>query len=350
MRRNAFMYCHNKYKVLGLILTFFIITACSDDQAAKNQKTRPVHKVLTVEVASQQVSIQKILPGTLTAQRKVQIFNQEEGLLTTLPFYEGDRVAKDSLLASLDDALIRAELSKATAALKQTKLDLDRVKNLLPRKLASEDEVAKARTAVDIAQAELNHQQTRLSYTRIRAPFDGIISERNVEPGDVVPVHSHMLSLIDTSSLKARVYVSELLLPLIKINDPVTIKIDALGDAIYSGQVIRSHPTIDANTRRGIIEVELSPVPEGALPGQLCRISLNTQTAERIMIPFDAVRHDKDGAYVFRVIDNKAIKTSIRTGVQSDQIIEVLDGINIGDRIVNQGFFGLKHNQAVSES
>ena len=341
---------HHKYKALGIILTFFIITACSDNQSAKNEKSQPAHKVLTVEVIRQQVSIQKILPGTLTAQRKVQIFNQEEGLLTTLPFYEGDRVSKDSLLASLDDALITSELNKATAALKQTRLNLDRVKNLLPRKLASEDEVAKARTAVDIAQAELNHQQTRLSYTHILAPFDGIISERLVEPGDVVPVHSHLLSLIDTSSLKARVHVSELLLPLIKMNDPVTIKIDALGDAVYTGRVIRSHPTIDANTRRGVIEVELSPVPENALPGQLCRISLNTQTAERTMIPFDAVRHDKDGAYVFRILDNKAMKTPIRTGVQSDQTIEVLDGINVGDRIVSQGFFGLKHNQAVSES
>jgi len=344
------MCCHNKYKVLGIILTFFIITACSDDQAAKNQQTRPAHKVLTVEVTSQQVSIQKILPGTLTAQRKVQIFNQEEGLLTTLPFYEGDQVSRDTLLASLDDSLISAELNKTTAVLKQTKLNLDRVKNLLPRKLASEDEVAKAKTAVDIAQAELNHQKTRLSHTHMLAPFDGIISERLVEPGDVVPVHTHILSLLDTSSLKAKVHISELLLPLIKMNDPVTIKIDALGDAIYSGKVIRSHPTIDANTRRGIIEVELSPVPKGALPGQLCRVSINTQTAERIMIPFDAVRHDKDGAYVYKVVDNKAIKTPIRTGVQSDQAIEVLDGIMLGERIVSQGFFGLKHNQAVSES
>lgn len=344
------MCSHDKYKVLGIILTFFIISACSDDQADKNRKPQPAHKVLTVEVTTQQVSIQKILPGTLTAQRKVQIFNQEEGLLTALPFYEGDPVSKDSLLASLDDALISAELNKTTAVLKQAKLNLDRIKNLLPRKLASEDEVAKAKTAVDIAQAELNHQQTRLSHTQILAPFDGIISERLVEPGDVVPVHSHMLSLIDTSSLKAKVYVSELLLPLINNNDPVTIKIDALGSATYSGRVIRSHPTVDANTRRGIIEVELSPVPEGALPGQLCRISLTTQTAERMMIPFDAVRHDKDGAYVFQVVDNKALKTPIRTGVQNDQAIEVLDGLSLGDRIVSQGFFGLKHNQLVSES
>ena len=344
------MCCHNKYKVLGIILTFFIITACSDDPAAKKQKPVAVHKVLTVEVTSQQVSIKKILPGTLTAKRKVQIFNQEQGLLTSLPFYEGDRVSKDVLLASLDDAIISAELNIAIAKLKQAQLDLDRLINLLPRKLASEDEVAKAKTAVDIAQAELNHQQTRLSHTRILAPFDGIISERKVEPGDVVPIHSHMLSLIDTSSLKAKVHVSELLLPLIKNNDPVTIKIDALGDAIHTGRVIRSHPTVDANTRRGIIEVELSPVPQGALPGQLCRIGLNTQTAQRMMIPFDAVRHDKDGAYVFRVLDNKAIKTPIRTGVQSDQTVEVLDGINRGDSIVSQGFFGLKHNQAVSQS
>ncbi|TNF35233.1 MAG: efflux RND transporter periplasmic adaptor subunit, partial [Gammaproteobacteria bacterium] len=255
-----------------------------------------------------------------------------------------------AVIATLDDALLKEELGKATATLKQAQLDLKRLTNLTPRSLASEDQLAKAATAVEIARAEVSQFQTRLSRTRIHAPFDGIISERLVEPGDVLPIHQHILSIIDTSSLIARIYLSELLLPLVNVGDPVQIKIDALGNQQFDGQVIRTHPTIDANTRRGVIEIELKPVPEGALPGQLCRVTLNTQKVARLMIPFDAVRYDNSGSFVFVILDNKAVRKNIKTGLQSDTDIEILDGLQPGDVVVTKGFFGLKNNAQVSIS
>jgi len=257
-------------------------------------------------------------------------------------------VKKNTVLAKLDDALITADLNKAHASLKQAKLDLKRLKNLLPRKLASDDEVAKSKTAVDIAQAELNHYTIKLAQTIIKAPFTGIISERLVESGDVMPLYKHIMSLIDSSRLKVKIYISELLLPLIQKNDHVKIKIDALGDQQFNGQVIRIHPTIDADTRRGIIEIELNPVPSGALPGQLSRITLNTKSKTRLMIPFDAVRHDNDGAYVFTVLENKSKRINVRTGLQNSEEIEILEGLNENDNVITRGFFGLKNNQAVN--
>lgn len=291
--------------------------------------------------------MQTTLPGTLEAARTVRIFNQEQGLLKSLPKYEGDPVKQDELLASLDDALIKSDLNKTTATLKQTELDLKRLKNLVPRKLASEDQIAKARTAVNIAQAEVDSNQTRLDHTQITAPFDGIISERLVEPGDVIPLHSHILTLIDTSSLKVRVFVSELLLPLINENDSVSIKIDALGEQLFNGHVSRIYPTIDADTRRGVVEIYISPAPDGALPGQLCRITLSTERKPRLMIPFDAVRHDNQGTYVYRITDNKARRVNIRTGIQHEEDIEVLEGLTENDHVVTKGFFGLEHDKDV---
>ncbi len=342
------MFSHNKIKVISLFLVFLLLAACSDNQPVSKRHKKSAHLVEITSANIKQVSIQKTLPGSLEAVRTVQIFNQVEGLLTTLPFYPGDIVKKDTVLAKLDDALITADLNKARASLKQAKLDLKRLKNLLPRKLASEDEVAKSKTAVDIAQADLNRYTTKLAQTIIQAPFTGIISERLVEPGDVIPLYKHMTSLIDTSSLKVKIYISELLLPLIQKSDPVKIKIDALGDHKFNGQVTRTYPTIDTDTRRGIIEIKLNPVPEGALPGQLSRVTLNTKSKARLMIPFDAIRHDNDGAYVFTVSENKSGRINIRTGLQSGEEIEILEGLNENDNVITRGFFGLKNNQLVN--
>lgn len=341
------MIIHKKFKGLSLFAILLLISACTDEPGTDKKKATTAHQVEIATAIHKQVSIEKTLPGSLEAVREVSIFNQQDGLLTELNYYEGDQVKQGKVLATLDDALILADLNKTQATYKQSKLDFKRLKNLASRKLASDDEIAKSQTILDIAQADLQRNKIRLSHTRITAPFTGTISQRLVEPGNVIQLHTHILSLVDISSLKTKIYVSELLLPLIQQNDQVNIKIDALGDQLYNGRVIRSHPTIDANTRRGIIEVALSPVPGGALPGQLARITLKTISKARLMIPFNAVRHDNTGAYVYRIEDDKARQTYLRVGVQDKQEIEILDGLKENDAVVINGFFGLKDNKAV---
>ena len=347
---TQFMLYHTKTTLFALFLLVPLITACGPGDSDKDKDKKQAHLVETATASILEVGIQQTLPGTLEAYRKVQIFNQEEGLLTRLDYFEGDKISKGTLIATLDDALIKDELNKATATMKQAQLDLKRLTNLVPRSLASEDQIAKASTAVEIAKAEVSQYQTRLARTRIHAPFDGIISERLVEPGDVLPIHQHILSVMDTTSLIAKIYISELLLPLVNVGDPVEIKIDALGNQLFNGNVIRTHPTIDANTRRGVIEIELKPVPEGALPGQLCRVTLSTEKVSRLMIPFDAVRYDNTGTFVFVIQDDKAIRRNIKTGLQSHTDIEILDGVQENEQVVIKGFFGLKNNTQVSIS
>ncbi len=108
----------------------------------------------------------------------------------------------------LDRDLIEAEFDKAKACTRQAKLDLKRLKQL-PSQLASQDQLARAQTALNQAEAESRLQQTRLDYTQIRAPFTGKISARLKEPGDVVPIHSHILTILNPHAIKARIYVSE---------------------------------------------------------------------------------------------------------------------------------------------
>ena len=342
------MVFYQKTKVFLLLSILMLTSACSDDPSARKKPPAPVHKVDIATATEQQVSIEKTLPGTLEAIREVQIFNQQEGLLTALNFHEGDQVNQGDIIATLDDGLIQADLNKTLAIFKQSKLNLKRLQNLVRRKLASEDEITKVQTLMEIAQADLNLNKIRLSHTKITAPFSGTISKRMVEPGNVISLHTHILSLIDNSRLKTRLYVSELLLPLIQQNDQLSIKIDALGNQTFNGQVIRTHPTIDADTRRGVIEVLINPTPEGALPGQLSRITLKTTSNTRLMIPFDAVRHDNTGTYIYSIVNNKAKKLYIRTGVQTRQSIEVLEGLKKNDAVIINGFFGLKDNKTVA--
>ncbi|NNG14395.1 MAG: efflux RND transporter periplasmic adaptor subunit [Gammaproteobacteria bacterium] len=330
-------------------ISLALMVSCADDTASQKKKqARPAQLVELALVGTETVRHSTQRTGSLRARTEVRLFNQEEGTLTELPFYEGAVVKKGDVLVRIDDKLLRAELDKAHATRRQAELDMARLTKLRGKRLVAEDELARARTALDVAKADERLLQTRMSYTQVHAPIDGVISHRLAEPGLVVKRHSHLLTLIDTSTLITEVAVSELLLPSLSNGDDVEVSIDALPNQSFMGKILRIHPSLNVATRSGIVEIILDPAPAGALPGQLCRVKLQSPPQARLLIPFSALRRDQKGEFVFVVNDkDKAIRTAVRSGLRIQQKIEILDGLEDGQRVVVKGFLGLKHGKPV---
>lgn len=327
------------------------LTACDQqtatEKSAKKHK-RPAHAVEVISVARQPMRIKRTLTGTLEAPRTVHVHSERAGRILKLPFYEGDRVAAGTTLVQLDDALIRSELDMAVATRKQAELDLKRLKGLVPKKLATEDELARANTELELARAAESLQRTQLARTIIKAPFDGVISARLVEPGDVVPLNEHILTLFDPALITAAVRVPEQLLSQVQDGDAVSVRIDSLGDREFSGAILRVHPTVDATTRQGTVEVRLQPVPPGVRPGLLCRVTLETPEMPRRTIPLNALQYDPQGAYVYRLdAQSKAERVAVRSGLQFGEQVEILEGLADGDQVVTKGFLGLRSGKTV---
>lgn len=314
------------------------------DKAVKKPKP---HLVEVAEVQAAETRISNERTGSLYYNRQVRIYNQEEGRVTALPWFEGDRVEQGAELARLDDSLIRAELARAEAEVRQAQLDLQRITDLVAKKAASRDELARARTALEVVRAEASLQQTRLGYTRITAPFAGVITERLLEPGDVAPRHTHLLSLADPQSLAIEVKASDLLLPHLRVGSPVVVRIDALGRTNHPGRILRIHPLIDPVTRQGTVEVVLDPVPAGARAGQFARVTLTSAAVPRLMVPFTALRRDRDGEYVFLMRDGIAQRVAVRSGLRLSNRIELLSGVEPGDLLIYRGFLGLTDGKPV---
>jgi len=252
-------------------------------------------------------------------------------------------------LLRLDEEILAAELGKAKASSRQAQVDLTRIQNLVRKNAASEDQLAKAKTAVQVALAELKLTQTRHGHTRVIAPFDGLLSERHAEPGDVVPRHTHVLTLIDPGSLVSELRVSDLLLASLNIGDPVQIRIDALGSSPFDGHVTRIYPEVDATTRLGTIEVSLDRIPAGARAGQLCRIRLQTAPKPRIMIPFGALQRDRNDEFVYLYGDDgTAQRAAVTSGVRVSENVEIDSGLTEGQRVIVRGFLGLREGKKVS--
>jgi len=338
---------------ISILLPFllFLLGGCDADDTSGQAQGPPLsrdHLVTVFTAVREPVTTHHERPGSLRFRRLVRIYSQEEGRITELPVFEGDRVAPGDLLVRLENDLLRAQLAKAQATKRQKQLDLQRQEGLRARHTVSEAELAQARTALTVARAEERLLDTRLAFTAIRAPFSGIVTERLVEPGDFVTKNNHLLTLADPGSLIAMVYASELILPRLEPGDPVTLRIDALGPRRITGKILRIHPALAQTSRQAVVEVALDPIPDGARAGQSVRVTLRTTTGDRLLVPFRAVRQDRKGEFLWLLNqENEVARRPIRTGLHSTNRIEILMGLEPGEQVVTRGFSGLTAGKRV---
>jgi RND family efflux transporter MFP subunit len=330
-----------------LLCATALISAC-DQQAPAGKKRGAEH---TVEVATAHMERDRQLlqrSAVLNARQAVKVLNEEEGRLIELNVFEGDRVRAGQVLAHMDDGLLRAELAKATARRKQAVSDWKRLQVMASQGMVSEEVYSKAKTEVEVAAADERYLGKRLAYMTLRAPIDGVISERHVEAGDVAQRYTHLYTILDDSRLRVQVTVSEELLARIDEKTPVKVRIDALGGDRYPARILRIFPAMDPSTHQGTVEVELSRPPKGARPGQLARVELSLVPAPYPLIPVIALRQDEEGAYVYRIDEHsKARRVAVEAGRYYGEQVAITRGLQAGDRVVVRGFLGLKSGKPV---
>ncbi len=342
-------------RIFTLILGFALLLAVYNQSpqqlvATRHARKSVAHLVETTIVTRQSLSTRAVYTGTLRARRIARIFTEERGRIIRLPYYEGDAVRKNALLVQLDDALLRAKLDKAIASHKYARINAQRYKKLAKQKIASADELSRALMEQEIARAEEQILRTQLSYTKIKAPFAGIITKRFAEPGDILSANTQVLTLIDPSSLVIDVELSELLLSKLKLKYPVSVSIDALGTKTFQGKISRIYPSIEPNKRLGKIEVTLQPLPKKAREGQFCRITIKRKISPKLTLPYSAIRRDNQGEYVF-IVDknNKARRQTIYIGQRFADKVAILKGLTNGQEVVIKGFLGLHEGKLLQK-
>jgi membrane fusion protein (multidrug efflux system) len=169
-----------------------------------------------------------------------------------------------------------------------------------------------------------------------------------VEPGNVTPQHTHLMTVIDPSQLVTDVDVSELVIPYLNVDDAAEVRIDALGAKLHPGKIVRIHPAIDPATRTGRVEVVLNPVPKGARAGQFCRVELTTGSTQQLVVPLAALQRDAQGEFVYVLQDDGTVRRSgVSSGLRLADRVEIRAGLERGDKVVVKGFLGLSPGQRV---
>lgn len=297
--------------------------------------------VEVVEILPGEISAFIETNGTLEAEREVDIVSRTGGPLVALNTEEGTQVTEGALLAQIDEAESRAQVEIAQVALTQAEVAYNRARASLENAVVSQEVFDSAQSAFESAQAQLAGNEIQLGYTRVEAPFDGLIIERAVKFGETVTAGQRLFRISDFDPLLCTIGVPERDLTRLSLGQPAIIEVEAFPAERFEGRVLRISPVVDAAT--GTIRVTLAVDRQGRLsPGMFASVRLVTDVRpDALIMPKRALSLESLADSVFVVEDGVAYRRNITLGYEEDDRVEVTSGLQANDRVIVVGQDGL---------
>jgi RND family efflux transporter MFP subunit len=313
--------------------------------------------------------------GYVVAQRKSALASKVTGRLIWLGVEEGSFVKKEQVVARLENQdvsaakdqaaanvnVARFNLEQAQAELRDATASLNRNKELLSRGVVARQTyddvlaryekavagVAAAEAALKAATAALEGAAALLEYTLIRAPFDAVVLTKDADIGDIVTplgaaanAKAAVVTIADMSSLEVEADVSESNLSRVRLGQPCEIQLDALPEQRFRGEIHMVVPTADRSKATVMVKVRFVDKDRRILPEMSAKVAFlsrpvtGDEKKPRIALSQSAVANWKNPKTVFLVKGDRVIETPVSLGGPMGDMVEVLQGVKIGDRVV----------------
>ena len=288
--------------------------------------------------------------GTLTAVYGVNVSSQTTGMINKILFNSGQLVKKGQVLIQLDDAVDQRDLQNFEAQLQVAKLKYDRYLKLKGTQALSQEAIDEAQSAYMQAKAQVAKAQALINQKTIRAPFDGKIGIRQVNLGQYIQPGANVASLQSLDPLLVQFSLPEQDLNVVKVGQPIQVKVDSSPGKVYPGVVSAINSEVDQQTRSILIQARV-PNPRYALyPGSFANLSVVLPQQQHVLIvPQTAVNYSLYGDSVYVIEASKTnphVKQQlVKTGDKINNNIVILEGLRAGDLIVTSGQMKL-HNGA----
>jgi membrane fusion protein (multidrug efflux system) len=287
--------------------------------------------------------------GSLVSNESVVLRPEIAGRIARIGFRDGEAVQGGAVLVELDSAVQRAELQQARARLTLASANSRRTEDLFARNFVSQSSRDNARAELDLARANLDLAQARLDRTVIRAPFAGVVGIRSVSPGDFVQDGDALINLEDIATLKLDFRLPELYLDRVQQGQVLELRTDVLPDEIFAARVDAIDPLVDAQGRALRLRASLAN-PGGRLrPGVFVRVRLVLAERPDVLVVPEAALVAAPGnvQFVYQVLEGKAQRVDVSTGMRRDAVVEIVSGLAQGAQVVSAGQLKLRDGAPV---
>ena len=315
---------------------------------ASAQQGRKVPVEASVIVAAP-LEVTLTAAAELTADESVVLRSQIDGRIVEIPFTEGTRVEKGDILFVLDDGLLAAQHAEADAALKLAMQNAERAKMLFTQGAGTERVRDESEANVRMAEARRSMAAERLAYTRIRAPFAGLIGFRTVSIGAYAKAGDDLAELVAIDLMKVSFDVPERYLSAISRGQKVEVIVDALAGEAFGGELATIAPRVTAAGRSLRLRATVDNTSGRLRPGLFARVNLQiAERAQALLVPESAIVPQADKRLVYKVVGGNAVLTEVELGLRRAGKVEVTKGLADGDIVVSAGQLKLRDGTGVA--
>lgn len=350
-----------------LALGSVFLLGCSKRPAEAGSEGAPgntadvVAEVTVTRVERADISSTLSVSGTIASlpNQDVRVSSLVPGRVARMMVTEGDQVEAGQVLAKIDDRPFRDQLQQAEAAVEQAKANLenarlnrDRNENLFQRGIAARKELEDARTQVSVdeaawrqAEAALALARLQLTRTEARSPLDGTVVKRLVSVGEQVDgtAAQPLFQVANVREVELFGNVPALYLDRIRVGQTLRISTDAFPGKEFGGRVVAISPAVDPSTNVGLVRIRISNGAGLLRLGMFLTTQVPLEThVKALVVPPQAVYRDQEGKpHVYRLQGENAEAVPVKLGLETQERVELLSGVQAGDTLILTGGYGL---------
>ncbi|RKH65416.1 efflux RND transporter periplasmic adaptor subunit [Corallococcus aberystwythensis] len=304
-----------------------------------------------------------VISGSLQARRLASVRAEMGGSILDVNAEQGQAVKEGEVLARVEERTLREQVLAASStlrvarnALQVAKADEQRNQVLVKQGVITRRDFERtqlARTQAEgqlaEAQARLKLAQDQLARTKVTAPFNGVVSERQVNAGDIVQPGAPLFTVVDPATLRLEASVPAAQLGQVKVGTPVDFQVNGYADRAFKGEVERINPAVDPATGQVRIYVSIPNSEQTLLSGLFALGRVASQAKEALAVPVDALDTRQEPPTVQRISNGKVEQVAVTTGLRDDvaQTVEVRQGLKAGDVVLLGSARDLTHGTPV---
>lgn len=342
----------SEWMMLGIICFLSVVlSSCGTETQSKNVSDVDSTSAIPVEIApvkTEDISAYYSSTATLEAKEEAMVVSKVRGIVRELHVEEGDFVSAGDVLAQLEDEQLELEAQRAKATMDRLLNELNRKEELFNKNLVSAQEFENAKYEYQAQKSEYELAQLKIRNSKIRAPINGVISDRLIKMGNMIQADQEVFEVTDLDPILAVLKVPEHEMDKIEKGQQALIQVDAVRNKTFEGQVLRISPTINPETGTFEVTVSLRDETRQLKPGMFGRVRIVYDTHQNVLtIPKNAVITEDGMSSVYVINNNQVYRKTVNTGYENGNNIEIMEGLTSSDSVVTVGQSSLQDSALV---
>ncbi len=326
------------------MLTIFIVGCQSQGNDETQQESKKEEEKIIVNVESAQTFLGASIAtfkstAVIEADRAATVTTKTSGIILDILVEEGDMVKQGDVMLVLESDEQALSLRSAEANYAKSLNNYERAKQLISKGLTNKEQIDNLKYETQALKSTLDQAKMNLSFTRVKAPFDGVVTKRHVKIGNLIQNATAVFEVVDFNSLQAKIDVPEHQWNYMKPGLAVQFEFDAIADHSHKGEVMRVSPVVDSSSGTFEVTVSVDNSDMSLRPGLFAKADvIIDQKDDVVLVDKDAIIREDELSFVYLLKNEEEVdKVKVELGYEMPDAFEIVAGLSAGQEVITTG-------------